>query len=141
MEKKRHMAKKCKLPPPPPKTPKEKSFKEIENGRFQCTKCTQTFAYEAGAYKHVNQKRCKGGGYKEPAVKYKCATCNLEFAYASRLKAHKKRHNRTPNPCTTCFKTFKRSDYYDKHVAKCNDSMTETDPSFVSVYTDAFQGQ
>ena len=45
--------------------------------------------------------------------------CNKIFFHESKLKRHKKNHNKVTFPCTICSKSYYREDYFRKHEQNC----------------------
>ena len=100
-------------------------FLVTDNGKFSCVKCGKTSTHRPSVYRHVDN--CDP---KFKANEHTCLHCGIEFQYASRLKAHLKKHEKELLQwiCESCGKDFVREDHFRKHSEKC---LNGESPSFV----------
>ena len=68
------------------------SFALLENGKYECLKCKQTFKHKNALYKH--KTRCKADKPKPRKKEFKCQVCCKVFDRQYHLTRHEKKHNR-----------------------------------------------
>ena len=95
--------------------------------RYKCKFCPKHYQSSQGAYRHqqkCNAARKKKG--KQPLAvkkpkKFECETCLKVFSRAAKLELHKKSHTRGNfKVCSKCSRRFRRRDFYNKHISKCD---------------------
>ena len=122
MEKKRHLdSGKCKGKPSKNNDGVMQNITNLDSGYFSCDICKIEIKYYSNISRH--KMLCKGQKQKKT---FPCLTCGMTFNFKSKSEKHLETHKEAL-VCDKCDRFFRRIDFFQKHVLKCNSSYCNND--------------